>query len=445
MHLVDRHGRARAARPRRLIQPRRSPVNAPIRLVFVLLVLAARPPAPRGAAGTRVRPRLVARAVLGADGGRAPGARPATTHVGTTHAASTCASRATSRVSAVHVRSRGSLESSASRALAMALARTRVLQRPLVEDAQRVERGARRLRRFGPRHGSTGAARAATPARAAVARGPSPRARRPAPSRVGAHRAQVHPSRLARPHSSAASQRRERPLRLGLRGLDARLRLAQGLALLRRAAPPRTNGRTRHSENREERGGRDDERDGPVLHGGRENLPERRGYAAQLSGCRELAAGPPSWHHLHSETIRLLRMPRAVTGLALALAASGVIALPAAAEADIYKFTDADGRRPLHEHARRRQALPRLHPRQRPSGKPGSGPAPGVIPVPPSDHDIARYTRYDGVDPRGGDALPDPRAARPRHHPLRERLRSARRQRLGGARPHAADARHGRR
>ena len=47
--------------------------------------------------------------------------------------------------------------------------------------------------------------------------------------------------------------------------------------------------------------------------------------------------------------------------------------------------------------------------------------------------------------PPGRGALPDPRGARPRRHQGRERLRPARRQLRGRARPHAADARDGRR
>jgi soluble lytic murein transglycosylase-like protein len=79
------------------------------------------------------------------------------------------------------------------------------------------------------------------------------------------------------------------------------------------------------------------------------------------------------------------------------LRAAGVLvllALPAMAEADIYTYTDADGvvhftntpggdkRYRVYIHGNGGY------------GKPGSGAAPGVIPVPPSDHDIARYTRY---------------------------------------------------
>jgi soluble lytic murein transglycosylase-like protein len=69
--------------------------------------------------------------------------------------------------------------------------------------------------------------------------------------------------------------------------------------------------------------------------------------------------------------------------------------MPTVARADIYTFTDPDGT---------------VHFTNTPGGdkryrvyihgnggwsKPGSGPAPGVVPVPPSDHAIARYTRYD--------------------------------------------------
>ncbi len=72
-----------------------------------------------------------------------------------------------------------------------------------------------------------------------------------------------------------------------------------------------------------------------------------------------------------------------------------VLAAPAVAAADIYTFTDGDGT---------------VHFTNTPGGdkryrvyihgnggwqKPGSGPAPGVVPVPPSDRDIARFTRYD--------------------------------------------------
>jgi soluble lytic murein transglycosylase-like protein len=63
------------------------------------------------------------------------------------------------------------------------------------------------------------------------------------------------------------------------------------------------------------------------------------------------------------------------------------------ARADIYKFTDADGvvhfttspggdkRYRVYIHGNGASSRP--------------GVAPGVVPVPPSDHDVARYTRYD--------------------------------------------------
>jgi hypothetical protein len=80
---------------------------------------------------------------------------------------------------------------------------------------------------------------------------------------------------------------------------------------------------------------------------------------------------------------------------ALVAGALGWLACLAAAgdaRADIYKFTDADGT---------------VHFATSPGGDKrfriyirGNGPsqgqaAPGVIPVPPSDHDVGRYTRYD--------------------------------------------------
>jgi soluble lytic murein transglycosylase-like protein len=94
---------------------------------------------------------------------------------------------------------------------------------------------------------------------------------------------------------------------------------------------------------------------------------------------------------LHSEAIRLPRIPRAVTGLALGLAAS---ALPVSlAQADIYKFTDADG---VVHFATTPNGDKRFRVYIHGNGESGraGNVAPGVIPVPPSDHDVARYTRY---------------------------------------------------
>jgi hypothetical protein len=85
-------------------------------------------------------------------------------------------------------------------------------------------------------------------------------------------------------------------------------------------------------------------------------------------------------------------LSRAASLLALIL----LPALPGTAAADIYTYTDADGT---------------VHFTNTPGGdkryrvyihgnggwlhKPGSGPAPGVVPIPPSDRDIARFTRFD--------------------------------------------------
>ncbi len=67
--------------------------------------------------------------------------------------------------------------------------------------------------------------------------------------------------------------------------------------------------------------------------------------------------------------------------------------LPAPAQADIYTYTGADGT--VHfTNTPGGDKRYRLYIRG--NGWEGkSGAAPGVIPVPPSDHDVARYTRYD--------------------------------------------------
>jgi soluble lytic murein transglycosylase-like protein len=87
----------------------------------------------------------------------------------------------------------------------------------------------------------------------------------------------------------------------------------------------------------------------------------------------------------------------AVVRAACLIVPIAIVALAVPASADIYTYTDADGT---------------VHFTNTPGGdkryrvyihgnggwqsqKPGSGPAPGVVPVPPSDHDIARFTRYD--------------------------------------------------
>jgi len=81
----------------------------------------------------------------------------------------------------------------------------------------------------------------------------------------------------------------------------------------------------------------------------------------------------------------LLRLTRAATVLT-------VLAMTVLARADIYTYTDADGTVHFTNTPggdRRYRLYIRGNGWQRP------GTAPGVIPIPPSDHDIARYTRYD--------------------------------------------------
>jgi len=87
----------------------------------------------------------------------------------------------------------------------------------------------------------------------------------------------------------------------------------------------------------------------------------------------------------------LHRIPRA--GLALALLAGvAATASPTGARADIYKFTDAAG--VVHfTNTPNGDKRYRVYIHGNGEGS-RSGAAPGVIPVPPSDHDIARYTRY---------------------------------------------------
>jgi soluble lytic murein transglycosylase-like protein len=86
--------------------------------------------------------------------------------------------------------------------------------------------------------------------------------------------------------------------------------------------------------------------------------------------------------------------PRSLAAALLALSAGGALhpaAIVAEARADIFKFTDPDGT--VHfTNVPGGDKRYRLYIR-------GNGPqgpaAPGVVPVPPSDHDVARYTRYD--------------------------------------------------
>jgi len=82
----------------------------------------------------------------------------------------------------------------------------------------------------------------------------------------------------------------------------------------------------------------------------------------------------------------LLRTVRAAAVLAVSL-------IPAFARADIYTYTDGDGT--VHfANSPNGDKRYRLYIRGNGWQKPGV--APGVTPVPPSDHDIGRYSRYDG-------------------------------------------------
>ena len=72
-------------------------------------------------------------------------------------------------------------------------------------------------------------------------------------------------------------------------------------------------------------------------------------------------------------------------------AAAAALLLPALAQGDIYSYTDADGT--VHFSTSQSNNRYRLYIKG--NGWRKSSAAPGVIPVPPSDHDVARYTRYD--------------------------------------------------
>jgi soluble lytic murein transglycosylase-like protein len=76
----------------------------------------------------------------------------------------------------------------------------------------------------------------------------------------------------------------------------------------------------------------------------------------------------------------------------LVVAVWAVAALPGIARADIYTYTDSQGT--IHfASAPGGDKRFRLYIRGNGWQKPGA--APGVVPVPPRDHDVARYTRYD--------------------------------------------------
>jgi soluble lytic murein transglycosylase-like protein len=74
-----------------------------------------------------------------------------------------------------------------------------------------------------------------------------------------------------------------------------------------------------------------------------------------------------------------------------AAAVSAVLCLPLVAQADIYKFTDADG---VVHFATSPGGDKRFRVYIHGNGGEHPSAAPGVVPVPPSDHDVARYTRY---------------------------------------------------
>ena len=78
--------------------------------------------------------------------------------------------------------------------------------------------------------------------------------------------------------------------------------------------------------------------------------------------------------------------------IARTAAALMVLALPVRAQADIYRFTDADG---VVHFTNTPNGDKRWRVYIHGNGAQRTTPAPGVVPVAPSDHDIARYTRYD--------------------------------------------------
>jgi soluble lytic murein transglycosylase-like protein len=77
---------------------------------------------------------------------------------------------------------------------------------------------------------------------------------------------------------------------------------------------------------------------------------------------------------------------------ARAAAVLTVLVLPSLARGDIYTYTDGDGT--VHfTNSPGGDKRYRLYIRGNGWQRPGV--APGVVPVPPSDHDVGRYTRYD--------------------------------------------------
>jgi len=81
-----------------------------------------------------------------------------------------------------------------------------------------------------------------------------------------------------------------------------------------------------------------------------------------------------------------------VRAVRFAVACVALAALPAVGRADIYTYTDADGT----VHFTNSPGLDkRFRVYIRGNGWQKSSAAPGVTPVAPSDHDVARFTRYD--------------------------------------------------
>jgi soluble lytic murein transglycosylase-like protein len=96
---------------------------------------------------------------------------------------------------------------------------------------------------------------------------------------------------------------------------------------------------------------------------------------------REVAVRARAFYHL-----------RVVPRIAPAIALASVMALPAVASADIYKYVDSEG---VVHFATQPDGDKRWRVYIHGNGGQRTGAAPGVVPVPPSDHDIARFTRYD--------------------------------------------------
>jgi soluble lytic murein transglycosylase-like protein len=84
---------------------------------------------------------------------------------------------------------------------------------------------------------------------------------------------------------------------------------------------------------------------------------------------------------------------KAVLRIVRAAACLTILLLPVLGRADIYKYVDSDGTVHFTD---RPDGDKRWRVYIHGNGAPrGSSAAPGVIPVAPSDHDVARYTRYD--------------------------------------------------